>query len=90
MSVDFTYLKDWIPIIMFFITILGGFWSIADKLNSTLKTLSFEIKRLHESIMRSEKEQLKMNDTIDKHDGRLDKAEKDIEVLKDWRKGYRK
>ncbi|MDN6327434.1 MAG: hypothetical protein L0J48_05330, partial [Alkalibacterium sp.] len=59
-------------------------------LNGTLKELSHQIKLLHDSITRSEREQLKMNSVIEKHDDRLDEAEKDIEILKDWRKGYYK
>lgn len=82
--------NEWIAVVSFALGILGGLWKLSDNLNGTLKELSHQIKLLHDSITRSEREQLKMNSAIEKHDDRLDEAEKDIEILKDWRKGYYK
>lgn len=82
--------NEWIAVVSFALGILGGLWKLSDNLNGTLKELSHQIKLLHDSITRSEREQLKMNSIIEKHDDRLDEAEKDIEILKDWRKGYYK
>lgn len=78
--------SEWIGVVSFALSILAGLWKISSTLNNTLKGLSYEIKRLHDSITRSEKEQVKMNSIIEKHDDRLDKAETNIEILKDWRK----
>lgn len=77
--------NEWIGVVSFALGILGGLWKLSDNLNGTLKELSHQIKLLHDSITRSEREQLKMNSIIEKHDDRLDIVESDVKILKDWR-----
>ena len=86
MNIDFSLLKEWIPVIMFLTGLIGSLWKMSSSLNTTLQKLNFEISRLSENITETKVSQAKMEDRVDKADDRLDDHEVRISVIEAERK----